>query len=433
MQNKTLTTSTSNHLPIAMSTTPTTNNNADWSSEDSCQKVRTSCRAWMNQQQQAEAPLVSIQAPDITRLAQDILARHQHPQKHQSSSSPIVIEWDEEQWHYVPSCDLSATIKMERLALYILAMDAINFCFWPTHNTSNCDSGDVSNFEYEHLAMAMAWMAQQDESEQKSHSHSVLSPTYVFSPARLTAMTVDEMTQLWDDALKNIAPTSSFTATSKSKITSLDNMTTRCQLWNEVGRVLLEKWNGSILQFLGIPIPKEGSSDPLVSTVTAPQLVDRILESFPGFRDCCPWQDNEYLYLYKRAQICVGDWNASLKLKLRDMESITTFADYRVPQLLRHVGVLEYHPDKLGNDIDEGREILKGSEEENTIRAATVVAVEDLVAELRKHQQQQRQEEKPEEQVFTAVTVDWYLWQVGERMHNEGTLKCHHKTRTTFY
>ena len=431
---------------MSTSTATISNNHTGWSSKDSCQKVRTSCRAWMNQHQRKEAPLVSIQAPAITRLAQDILARH-HPQQQQSSSSssssPIAIEWDEEQWHYVPSPDLPDMIKMERLALYILAMDAINFCFWPTHTTTTTNDSDsnVSNFEYEHLAMAMAWMAQQDETEQ-IHS-SVLSSTYVFSPARLAAMPVDEMTQLWDAALQKIAQTSSSTATSSSNITSLDNMTTRCQLWNEVGRVLLEQWNGNILQFLGTPAgTKQGDAPSLVSAVTAPQLVDRILESFPGFRDCCPWNttittdDHTYLYLYKRAQICVGDWNASLKLKLRDMDGITTFADYRVPQLLRHVGVLEYHPDQLGKDIDEGREILQGCVEENTIRAATVVAVEDIVAELRKQQQQQhkqQEEDKPKEQVFTAVTVDWYLWQVGERMHNEGTLKCHHKTRTTFY
>mmetsp|Transcript_51553 Transcript_51553/g.57583 ORF Transcript_51553/g.57583 Transcript_51553/m.57583 type:complete len:108 (-) Transcript_51553:342-665(-) len=34
---------------------------------------------------------------------------------------------------------------------------------------------------------------------------------------------------------------------------------------------------------------------------------------------------------------------------------------------------------------------------------------------------------------YTDVTVDWYLWQVGERMHQDGLMKPFHKVRTYFY
>jgi hypothetical protein len=34
---------------------------------------------------------------------------------------------------------------------------------------------------------------------------------------------------------------------------------------------------------------------------------------------------------------------------------------------------------------------------------------------------------------FTDVTVDWYLWQVAERMHQDGALKPFHRVRTQFY
>jgi len=380
-----------------------------WSSEGACQKVRSSCEAWMQESQHKK--LVSINTPALHTLAQEIIA----------TASPTAIEWDEENWHYMPSTEFPKEIASERLALYILALDAINFCFWPSHNEKNNEN--EPNFEYEHLAIALARMAKSDEEYQHSHP-STLSPHYIFAPSRLASMSETEMASLFEEQLATIAK--------PKKITSLDNISTRIRLWNEIGKVLLEQWNGSILEFLQIE-----KNQNCHCALSAPQLVDRIVQNFPGFRDCYPWRQKEgddplcsHLYLYKRAQICVGDWNASLKLNLSDLDQVTTFADYRVPQLLRNSGVLEYSA-KLGESIDNGLEIVAGSMEEKTIRAATVVAVERLVQEL-----QDLTQKKPTTEgtpVFTAIAVDWHLWQVGEKMQNEGLLKPHHRTRTTFY
>ncbi|CAB9521589.1 Queuosine salvage protein [Seminavis robusta] len=391
----------------------------NWSSENSCQKVRDSCRAWMKAPENER--LVQIHSPSLTNLAQDILSEHQ--------TSSASIEWDEEGWHYQPDARLPARISLERLALFILAMDAINFCFWPSHVKEG-----ATNFEYEHLAMAMAGMAREDEVAQLKNPIS-LSSDYVFSPARLANMTLDEMTKLWDTHLAKLAADSTKNSNNK-QISKLDNLETRCQLWKEVGQLLLNHWEGSILKFLAIQEPSGNEENATFqSALSAPQLVDRIVDSFPGFRDCHATTtvgaaDHAYLCLYKRAQICVGDWNASLRLQLTNLDQVTTFADYRVPQLLRHAGVLQY-ASSLADSIDRGEEIEKDSPEELTIRAATVVAVEDLVQEL--HRQQQQASDNESKVEFTAVSVDWYLWQAGEKMNNEGTLKPHHKTRTTFY
>jgi hypothetical protein len=244
-----------------------------------------------------------------------------------------------------------------------------------------------------------------------------LSEAYAFAPSNLAKITQDEMAGLLDKHLYG------GNAEEKKQVTPLDNVEGRCQLWNELGSILLESpWCGSVTKFLEIK-KNDGKSE-----LSAPQLVDRIVQYFPGFRDYCSC-DGGYLYFYKRAQICIGDLNAALKLELADMDQVTTFADYRVPQLLRHVGVLQYGIE-LGEKIDACEEIEKESVEEKSIRASTVVAVEQLVEELRK---QQEATGPGTSQTFTAVTVDWYLWQLGERMHNAGTLKPHHRTRTTFY
>lgn len=64
-----------------------------------------------------------------------------------------------------------------------------------------------------------------------------------------------------------------------------------------------------------------------------------------------------------------------------DVHMLTMFADYRVPQLLRQVGVLKYS-EALSASIDQYHEIPVGSEEEVEIRAGTVIAVERIQAAL---------------------------------------------------
>ena len=49
------------------------------------------------------------------------------------------------------------------------------------------------------------------------------------------------------------------------------------------------------------------------------------------------------------------------------MHELTMFADYRVPQLLRDAGVMVYS-DHLAAIVDQGTELLAGSEEETQIR-----------------------------------------------------------------
>ena len=60
-----------------------------------------------------------------------------------------------------------------------------------------------------------------------------------------------------------------------------------------------------------------------------------------------------------------------------DINSITIFADYIVPAVLRELGILKYESN-LCCSIDSNREIVPGSEEEVEIRACSVHAVEKM-------------------------------------------------------
>jgi hypothetical protein len=287
----------------------------------------------------------------------------------QATTAPIL--WDEEHWHYRPANGL--VDGRERLAMYILALDSINFCFWP------CET-----YEYQDLAETLTSLA-----ESTSDNDNV---DYPLSPTRLSVMTMDEMKSLFvQHHKKGQVPT---------------DMEDRCKLWNEVGRVLLDRFDGSALKLI------ESSNG------SAAHLVDLLVDNFTGFQD---YQGDSYFL--KRAQICVGDWNASLDLQLSDIDKLTMFADYRVPQLLRHFGILEYS-ESLAKLVDTKQELAVASEEEQSIRAATVTAVEWIVDELKN---------KHPNKTWTAVETDWYLWQVAERMDGKGELQPFHRVRTIYY
>ena len=86
-------------------------------------------------------------------------------------------------------------------------------------------------------------------------------------------------------------------------------------------------------------------------------------------------------------------------------------ADYQVPRLMDHLGILEYSTE-LRYEIDSNRLIPKWSQKECEIRSATVLVAEELCKELK----------------WTVADVDGYFW-LGAR-HIENPF---HLTITTDY
>ena len=110
-----------------------------------------------------------------------------------------------------------------------------------------------------------------------------------------------------------------------------------------------------------------------------------------------------------------------------DMDKITTFADYRVPQLLRHLDVLKYSPE-LSRQVDNKVELVPFCADELYIRAATVVAVDELVDRVKmklgekskSHDNGGDDANLPliglQAENVNAVKMDWYLWNIGEKL-----------------
>lgn len=116
------------------------------------------------------------------------------------------------------------------------------------------------------------------------------------------------------------------------------------------------------------------------------------------------------------------------------------FADYRVPQILRHLGVLKYSKE-LGAKVD-GKEMMQaGGLEEVEIRSGTIHAVEVMRKKIEERLKNEQEGGGGEEEGgegerersgrISSVQLDWWLWEWGER--EKDTLKPHHRVMTIYY
>ncbi len=150
--------------------------------------------------------------------------------------------------------------------------------------------------------------------------------------------------------------------------------------------------------------------------------MELILRHFPSFNDFSPYK-GKTIYFQKRAQLLVADIYQMFQGKgygnMKKLNKITACADYKLPMVLRNVGILEYSKE-LENKIDKKEEILKDSEEEVEIRANTIWANEFIKEELKKKIKK-----------IDSIHVNDHLWLLGQIKYPKN--KPYHLTRTTSY
>lgn len=178
----------------------------------------------------------------------------------------------------------------------------------------------------------------------------------------------------------------------------------------EVGRTLRDRYDGQFRNVI-----EEASYDAVALEVA-------IERDFPSFADIAEWRGSPVPFL-KRAQILVADLRAITggagAGAIRGLENLTAFADYKLPQRLRALGVLEY-ADSLAETVDSYTLIPAGSEPEVEIRAATIWAVEALRRALAERGAKR-----------TAAAIDERLWVESQtRLPDE---RPYHRTRTIYY
>src|SRR3989344_4466368 len=184
----------------------------------------------------------------------------------------------------------------------------------------------------------------------------------------------------------------------------------RVKCLNEAGKVLLKIFDGSFVKVF------EASNGDAV------ELTNLFIKFFSSFNDCATF-GGEKVEFHKRAQLNTDMINYRLvkrrEKELSNLDKLTAFADYKVPQMLRKFGVLEYISE-LANKIDGYEEIEAGSREEIEIRAATIWAIEEMKEVLR-----------PRFPQITARQLDDHLWSLGQTKSPDDTPS--HRTNTIFY
>ncbi|OHA77142.1 MAG: hypothetical protein A3G10_02790 [Candidatus Wildermuthbacteria bacterium RIFCSPLOWO2_12_FULL_49_9] len=183
----------------------------------------------------------------------------------------------------------------------------------------------------------------------------------------------------------------------------------RVAILNENARVLNEHFGGKTLNLL------EAADRDVI------KLLHLLLQCFPSYRDVATYNAREVVFL-KIAHLLALDLEYRLTPQsqrpfLKNFDQLCVFADYKLPQLLRAFGVLEYKQ-SLADTVDSYTIIPKGSEQEVEIRSGAIWGVELLRQQL------------PE---YSSVQVGHVIWLLSQDQELQSKIKPYHRTHTTFY
>ncbi|XP_075405956.1 queuosine 5'-phosphate N-glycosylase/hydrolase [Tenrec ecaudatus] len=194
----------------------------------------------------------------------------------------------------------------------------------------------------------------------------------------------------------------------------------RHQILNETGKILLEKFGGSFLNCVK------------KSEKSAQKLLHLVVENFPSYRDVTNFAGRQISF-YKRAQILVADTWGVLEGKgdgcFRDISSITMFADYRVPQVLAHLGALRYS-DELLKKLLKGEMLSYGDKQEVEIRGCSIWCVELIRDYLLVLIEKKGAKTSGE---INSVLLDYYLWDFARDHRADMKGIPFHRTRCIYY
>lgn len=265
----------------------------------------------------------------------------------------------------------------ERTVLYIFLLDALNFSFWGTPRWSVTYHGARLD-GYWALAASLKRAIEENADILDASYLSSISPTELAGVLRGRGE-IPMFVERW----RNV---------------------------RELGQVLCERFGGSAARMV------EGARE------DASRLARMVADNLSSFRDSTIYGSYPVNF-FKRAQILVGDIAGSFGGKewgvFKNLGDLTAFADYKLPQILRAWGILQYEPG-LARRIQAKRLILKDSKEETEIRAATLWAVELMRAAMSTFGRE-----------LKSTELDWFLWNASQE--NTHGMQPYHLVRTIYY
>jgi len=270
--------------------------------------------------------------------------------------------------------------RSEEMVSYLLVLDSLNFCFWPASGK------DTWEIEY--------------QSRRFSGYYALAACLKEGIESGIPIIKANYLAELSLDRLKQILG-------GREELQLLEH---RLAILNELGRLLAGEYGGDAHRL----VESSGKS--------ALRLAQLLAKKLSSFRDTSEYLAHK-VFFYKRAQIFVADlygaFNGEEWGSFVDIDKLTAFADYKLPQVLRHLGILHYAR-SLAQKVDQRIFLEAGSPEEVEIRANTIWAVELIRKELALLGKGLR-----------AFEVDWILW----NMSQDPAFKTrpYHRTVTIFY
>ncbi len=265
----------------------------------------------------------------------------------------------------------------EILALYLILLDSLNFCFWNDAAPKWAISYQGKDYSG-YFALSLSLKEFFEKNPDKANLH-------YFD--RISFKEFSRILQLGKNLLY---------------------LEERWQIARRVSCHILKKY-GSAGNFI------------LSSNNQLSILIPKIAFELYSFQDHF-WHNGQRIYFWKRAQILAMDIYGGFAGRglgyFKDLGYPTAFPDYKLPQILNHYGILEYSP-TLEVLIKNRCPIYPMSKEEIEIRSATIWAVEHLKEALQKYGGR-----------YYSFELDWILW---KKSQQEKMKLPHHYAKTTFY
>ncbi|PMD35201.1 hypothetical protein L207DRAFT_516136 [Hyaloscypha variabilis F] len=288
--------------------------------------------------------------------------------------------------------ELHPKAKDESTVAFIFTMDLLNFSFWSEKNED-----ERFAVEYKGKKWTGYWSLVAALQRALDEDIPITSSDFWQNE--------DEFTE---EVLKHV-----FRSSTEEEIPLLQE---RMTCLREAGQILYEKYQCSFTNC----IAEAGNS--------AAALVNILADNFPCFNDVVRFENRKSVRFLKRAQICVADVWAAFEGEgfgqFDDIDKITIFADYRIPQMLNILGCLWYSP-LLDNAIRHKKLIETGCSWEIQLRGCAIWCVELLRREILKRH--------PKAKV-NAILIDFFLYDTIKEREVEGQEEIpHHRTRSIWY
>lgn len=263
---------------------------------------------------------------------------------------------------------------------YLLVLDTINFCFWPMPGQPRWEIESEGQWLSGYYALAACL------------KQAVETGVPVTDARYLSQLSLNDLNQILGGR------------------GNLQLIEERLKNLNELGRVLLSDYDGKAYKLVE------------AAGYSAVALARLLSEKSTSFKDISKYKGRNVVFL-KRAQLFAADLYGAFGGEkwggFKDMNELTAFADYKLPQVLRQLGILKY-THQLAQKVDHEVLLKPGGMEEIEIRANAVWAVELIRQELNRSGKNIR-----------AFELDNILWNMGQQ--DEFRTKPYHKVVTIFY